>query len=48
MTIFILKKILDQFDSYQKDLDKSVDRDSVYVYGPAKPRSFYAGFEFSF
>jgi len=35
-------------DSYQKDLDKSVDRDSGYVYGPAKPRSFYAGFEFSF
>jgi len=35
-------------DSYQKDLDKSVDRDSGYVYGPAKPRSFYAGFKFSF
>ena len=35
-------------DSYQKDLDKGVDRDSGYVYGPAKPRSFYAGFEFSF
>ncbi len=35
-------------NSYQKDLDKSVDRDSGYVYGPAKPRSFYAGFEFSF
>lgn len=36
------------FDSYQKDLDKGVDRDSGYVYGPAKPRSFYLGFEFSF
>ncbi|MGB2844874.1 MAG: hypothetical protein WBC02_08465, partial [Candidatus Aminicenantaceae bacterium] len=35
-------------NSYQKDLDKSVDRDSGYVYGPAKPRSFYAGFKFSF
>ncbi len=35
-------------DSYQKDLDKTVDRDSGYVYGPAKPRSFYAGFKFSF
>lgn len=35
-------------NSYQKDLDKGVDRDSGYVYGPAKPRSFYAGFEFSF
>ncbi|MBN1223486.1 MAG: TonB-dependent receptor, partial [Candidatus Aminicenantes bacterium] len=29
------------WNSYQKDLDKGVDRDSGYVYGPAKPRSFY-------
>ena len=36
------------FNSYQKDLDKGVDRDSGYVYGPAKPKSFYLGFEFSF
>ncbi|MDH4257977.1 MAG: TonB-dependent receptor, partial [Candidatus Aminicenantes bacterium] len=35
-------------NSYQKDLDKGVDRDSGYVYGPAKPRSFFAGLEFSF
>ncbi len=35
-------------NSYQKDLDKGIDRDSGYVYGPAKPRSFYAGFDFSF
>jgi outer membrane receptor for ferrienterochelin and colicins len=35
-------------NSYQKDLDQGVDRDSGYVYGPAKPRSFYAGFDFSF
>lgn len=36
------------FDSYQPDLDRGVERDSGYVYGPAKPRSFYGGFEFSF
>lgn len=36
------------FNSYQEDLDKGIDRDSGYVYGPAKPRSFYLGFEFSF
>ena len=36
------------FDSYQKDLDKGADRDSGYVYGPAKPRSFYVGLEFTF
>ena len=36
------------FDSYQKDLDQGIYRDSGYVYGPAKPRSYYAGLEFSF
>ncbi len=35
-------------NAYQEDLDKGVERDSGYVYGPAKPRSFYLGFEFSF
>jgi outer membrane receptor for ferrienterochelin and colicins len=34
--------------SYQKDLDRGVDRDSGYVYGPAKPRAFYTGLDFSF
>jgi outer membrane receptor for ferrienterochelin and colicins len=32
-------------NAYQSDLDMGADRDSGYVYGPAKPRSFYAGFE---
>ncbi len=36
------------FNSYQKDLDKGMYRDSGYIYGPMRPRSFYAGFEFSF
>jgi outer membrane receptor for ferrienterochelin and colicins len=35
-------------NSYQEDLDMGANRDSGYVYGPAKPRSFYLGFEFSF
>jgi outer membrane receptor for ferrienterochelin and colicins len=35
-------------NSYQKDLDRGVDRDSGYVYGPAKPRAFYTGLDFSF
>jgi len=35
-------------NSYQKDLDRGVDRDSGYVYGPAKPRTFYTGVDFSF
>jgi len=40
--------VYNMLDSYQKDLDKGVNRDSGYVYGPAKPLSFYAGIEFSF
>jgi len=40
--------IYNLFDSYQKDLDLGVYRDSGYVYGPSRPRSFYTGFEFSF
>ena len=40
--------VYNMLNSYQKDLDKGADRDSGYVYGPRKPRSFYTGFEFSF
>jgi outer membrane receptor for ferrienterochelin and colicins len=47
-SINFLAGIFNLFDSYQKDLDLGADRDSGYVYGPAKPRSFYAGMEFSF
>jgi len=46
--INIFLGIENMLDSYQKDLDKGVDRDSGYIYGPAKPRTFYAGAEFSF
>jgi outer membrane receptor for ferrienterochelin and colicins len=35
-------------NSYQKDLDRGVDRDSGYVYGPSRPRSIYTGLQFSF
>lgn len=40
--------VYNMLNSYQEDLDKGVDRDSGYVYGPAKPRSLYMGFDFSF
>lgn len=46
--ISVFLGVYNVFDSYQKDLDRGVDRDSGYVYGPAKPRSFFLGFEFSF
>ena len=29
------------FNSFQKDLDRGADRDSGYIYGPAKPRTFF-------
>ena len=35
-----VKNILDHF---QRDLDKGMDRDAGFVYGPAAPRTFYAG-----
>lgn len=31
------------FNSFQKDFDKGVDRDSGYIYGPTQPRTFYLG-----
>ena len=35
-----VKNLLDQF---QTDLDKGMDRDAGYIYGPATPRTFFAG-----
>lgn len=34
------------FNSYQKDLDCGVDRDSKYVYGPGQPRTYFVGIKF--
>ena len=34
------------FDSFQKDLDKGIDRDAGYIYGPTNPRTIYAGLKF--
>lgn len=36
------------FNSYQKDFDKGPDRDADYVYGPAMPRSYFAGVKISY
>ena len=35
-----VKNVLDHF---QSDLDKGMDRDAGFVYGPATPRTFFAG-----
>ena len=35
------------FNSYQRDFDKGVDRDSGYIYGPSLPRSVNIGLSIS-
>ena len=30
-------------DNYQSDIDQGMDRDAGYIYGPATPRTFFAG-----
>ena len=47
-TVNVFVGIFNILNSYQKDLDMGVNRDSGYVYGPARPRTVYGGFEFSF
>lgn len=36
------------FNAYQKDFDQGPDRASSYIYGPALPRSYFAGGKISF
>jgi outer membrane receptor for ferrienterochelin and colicins len=48
VSLNLFSGIFNLFNSYQRDLDLGADRDSGYVYGPSKPRSFYGGAEFSF
>jgi outer membrane receptor for ferrienterochelin and colicins len=31
------------FDSYQRDFDSGPERDASYIYGPARPRTFFVG-----
>ncbi len=33
------------FNSYQDDFDSGIDRDPSYIYGPALPRTLFAGFK---
>lgn len=36
------------FNAYQNDFDQGVERDSGYIYGPATPRSYFAGIKISY
>lgn len=39
--------IKNMFNSYQNDFDKGVKRDATYIYGPALPRTYFAGIKLS-
>ena len=48
-TVFQLNAgIQNIFQAYQKDFDRGANRDSNYIYGPATPRSFFAGVKISY
>jgi outer membrane receptor for ferrienterochelin and colicins len=34
------------FDSYQDDFDRGAGRDSDFIYGPNRPRTFFVGLKF--
>ncbi len=36
------------FNAYQQDFDQGPNRDSAYIYGPASPRSYFAGVKISY
>lgn len=36
------------FNAFQRDIDKGVNRDAGYIYGPNLPRTFFCGLNFKF
>lgn len=38
--------VQNMFDQYQKDFDIGKNRDSNYIYGPGRPRTFFMGLKF--
>lgn len=43
MTLQVFAGVKNVFNAFQKDLDSGWNRDSGYIYGPALPRSYFAG-----
>ncbi len=39
----VVGHISDENNQFQRDLDKGQDRDASYIYGPAQPRTWFAG-----
>ena len=35
------------FDAFQRDIDAGAFRDSVYIYGPMAPRTYFLGLKFT-
>ena len=48
LTLQVSAGIQNIFQAYQSDFDQGKNRDSAYIYGPATPRSFFAGAKISF
>jgi outer membrane receptor for ferrienterochelin and colicins len=46
--IQIYTGVQNMFNSYQNDFDRGALRDANYIYGPTKPRTFFAGVKYSF
>ncbi|MNL53076.1 TonB dependent receptor [compost metagenome] len=38
--------VQNMFNQYQKDFDIGKNRDSNYIYGPGRPRTFFMGLKF--
>lgn len=47
-TLQIKMGVNNVFNSFQKDFDKGINRDSGYIYGPTQPRTFYLGLKLKF
>ncbi len=45
-TIELAAGVQNIFNAYQRDFDTGKNRDSNYVYGPARPRTFYVGVKY--
>ena len=48
ITMEIFAGVQNLFNSYQRDFDRGMERDSGYIYGPSLPRSLFAGVKFRF
>lgn len=46
--ISLVGNVFNLFDEFQKDYDRGPAKDSAYVYGPRRPRSFALGLRFDF